>query len=243
MFFFYHESYEVEAMKLIFIGLLFGYLAFAVDNASPKNLTLKRNQTKKNGGSDSVLLSKIVGTAADQVVTSREVQIVNFLERGILTDKNLNLIQPEENRFNVEVAQVLLEIVVQTESSVFEFNQMGDDEFKETLAKVQKNLTNSKDWKSLQTSPAELEKFLKRKLISKKFIKVKSDSMKGFITDAEAKDYFDKNRLKFGQVPFVEFKENIKSFLSQQQLEERLKAWFEIIKKKYKVKNYSNESN
>ncbi len=229
-------------MKRIVIGLLSGCLALAVDNTSPKNMTLKRNQTKKAGGTDSVLISKVVGTAADQVVTSREVQIVNFLERGIVTDKNLNLIQPDEARFNVEVAQVLLEIVVQTESSVFEFNQMGDDEFKETLGKVQKNLASSKDWKTLQASQAELEKFLKRKLISKKFIKVKSDSMKGFITDGEAKDYFDKNRLKFGQVPFMEFKENIKSFLSQQQLEERLKAWFEIIKKKYKVKKYTNET-
>ncbi len=229
-------------MKCFIISLLSGFLALAVDNTSPKNMILKRNQAKKAGSVDSVLISKVVGTAADQVVTSREVQIVNFLERGIVSDKNLNLIQPDDSRFNVEVAQVLLEIVVQTESSVFEFNQMSEDEFKETMSKAQKNLATSKDWKTLQTSTAEFEKFLKRKLISKKFIKVKSDSMKGFITDGEAKDYFDKNRLKFGQVPFAEFKENIKSFLSQQQLEERLKAWFEIIKKKYKVKNYTNES-
>lgn len=229
-------------MNVLFFLIFVGTMAFSADKNSDKNITLKRNQNKKTAHTESILVSKVVGTAAEQVVTSREVQIVNLLEKAIISNKNLTLVQPEDTRFNIEVAQVLLEIVVQAEANVFEFNQLSDDEFKETINTVQKNLTQSKEWKSLQVSVAELEKFLKRKIVSKKFIKVKSDSMKGFITDAEAKDYFDKNRLKFGQVPFAEFRENIKSFLNQQQLEERLKAWFEIIKKKYKVKNYTNES-
>ncbi|MBL7543589.1 MAG: hypothetical protein JNL11_07210 [Bdellovibrionaceae bacterium] len=229
-------------MKIIVAVLVCGSLIWATEKVSDKTITLRRNQVKKTTTSDSVLISKIVGTAADQVITSREVQIVNMLEHGLLADKNLSLISSEDTRFNVEVGQVLLEVVVQAESNVFEFNQVTDDEFKAMMEKIQKNVVPTKEWKNLQVSTPELEKFLKRKLVAKKFIRVKSDSMKGFITDSEAKEYFDKNRLKFGQVPFVQFKENIKTFLSQQQLEERLKAWFEIIKKKYKVKNYTNET-
>lgn len=227
---------------ILFAILLSGSISSAVDKAADKNIVLKRNQAKKAGSAESLLISKIVGTAADQVVTSREVEIVNLLEKGLVSDKNTSPVPVTDTRFNLEVAQVLLEIVVQTESSVFEFNQVTDAEFKDAQETIQRNLANSKEWRALQASSAEIEKFLKRKMISKKFIKVKSDSMKGFITDSEAKDYFDKNRLKFGQVPFVQFKENIKTFLGQQQLEERLKAWFEIIKKKYKVKNYTNET-
>tara|TARA_B110001454_G_C12723278_1_gene436230 strand:- start:28218 stop:28907 length:690 start_codon:yes stop_codon:yes gene_type:complete len=229
-------------MKAVLILIFAGSISFAVDKAHDKNLSLKRGQLKKTGNSESILISKIVGTAADQVVTSREVQIVNLLEKGLISDKNLNLVAPEDNRFNVEVGQVLLEIVVQTESNLFEFDQISDQDFKASIETIQKNLAQSKEWKNLQVSNSELERFLKRKLVAKRFIKVKSDSMKGFITDSEAKEYFDKNRLKFGQVPFAQFKENIKTFLGQQQLEERLKAWFEITKKKYKVKNYTNES-
>lgn len=212
------------------------------EKTSDKTLSIKRGQVKKTANGESVLISKIVGTAADQVVTSREVQIVNLLEKGLISDKNLNLVSPDDTRFNVEVGQVLLEIVVQTESNLFEFDQINDQDFKTSVETINKNLGQSKEWKNLQVSNPELERFLKRKLVAKRFIKVKSDSMKGFITDSEAKEYFDKNRLKFGQVPFAQFKENIKTFLSQQQLEERLKAWFEITKKKYKVKNYTNES-
>lgn len=228
------------------VFLLASSLSFAVSVPAEKNTdkiySVKRGQVKKTVTGESVMVTKIVGTAADQVVTSREVQIVNLLEKGLTSDKNLVLIAVDDPRFNVEVGQVLLEIVVQTDSNLFEFDQVSDQEFKDAVDTIQKNMAQSKEWKALQVSNSELERFLKRKLVAKRFIRVKSDSMKGFITDSEAKDYFDKNRLKFGQVPFSQFKENIKTFLSQQQLEERLKAWFEIIKKKYKVKNYTNES-
>lgn len=229
-------------MKFLVSLVLIGSLSWAVEKPAEKIFSVKRGQVKKTVNGDSVLISKIVGTAADQVVTSREVQIVNLLEKGLISDKNIVVLAPDDTRFNVEVGQVLLEIVVQTESDVFEFNQVTDSEFKAAIDTIQKNLSVSKEWKGLQVSNSELERFLKRKMIAKRFIKVKSDSMKGFITDSEAKEYFDKNRLKFGQVPFAQFKDNIKTFLGQQQLEERLKAWFEIIKKKYKVKNYTNES-
>jgi hypothetical protein len=33
-------------------------------------------------------------------------------------------------------------------------------------------------------------------------------------------------------------KENIRTFLSQQQLQERLRTWFEVIKRKYKARNF-----
>lgn len=237
-------------MKFILSFLLISSISLAIDKVAEKatdkttdkTLSIKRGVVKKTANGESVLISKIVGTAADQVVTSREVQIVNLLEKGLISDKNLNLVNPDDTRFNVEVGQVLLEIVVQTESNLFEFDQINDQDFKMSVETINKNLGPSKEWKNLQVSNPELERFLKRKLVAKRFIKVKSDSMKGFITDSEAKEYFDKNRLKFGQVPFAQFKENIKTFLSQQQLEERLKAWFEITKKKYKVKNYTNES-
>lgn len=229
-------------MKLLACLVFISSFSLAIEKSADKNLSTKRGPTKKAVNGEALLISKVVGTAADQVVTSREVQIVNLLEKALISDQNIILAPIDDTRFNVEVGQVLLEIVVQTESNVFEFNQVTDQEFKIAIETIQKNLGQSKEWKNLQVSNGELERFLKRKLIAKRFIKVKSDSMKGFTTDSEAKEYFDKNRLKFGQVPFVQFKENIKTFLSQQQLEERLKAWFEIIKKKYKVKNYTNET-
>ena len=200
---------------------------------------LSPNQTKKVGGQN--LISQVVGVAGENVVTSREVQIVNLLEKAQKGNEDLKLIDSEDMKFSNEISQVLIEIVVMSEANVFDLSPLKKEEFESESTRLQKKLAASSDWKKLQVSSLEFEKFLRRKMVAKKFINLKSDSMKGIISDQEAKDYFEKNRLKFGQVPFAEFKENIKTFLSQQQLEERLTAWFEVIKKKYKVKNYQNE--
>ncbi|MCK6598788.1 MAG: hypothetical protein L6Q37_10525 [Bdellovibrionaceae bacterium] len=200
---------------------------------------LLANQNKKTSGQN--LISQVVGVAGENVVTSREVQIVNLLEKAQKGSEELKLIDSEDMKFSNEISQVLIEIVVMSEANVFDLSPLKKEEFESESARLQKKLAASSDWKKLQVSSLEFEKFLRRKMVAKKFINLKSDSMKGIISDQEAKDYFEKNRLKFGQVPFTEFKENIKTFLSQQQLEERLTAWFEVIKKKYKVKNYQNE--
>lgn len=188
------------------------------------------------------LISKTVGMAAESVVTSREVIINAAIEQALSKNKSISVIDINSKNFNNELTQNLIEIVVYSEAVLFDVSQLAEDEYKLAIQDVSKVLQTNPAWKSLKVTNAELESFLKRKLLAKKFIKIKSDSMKGFITDQEAKEYYEKNRIKFGQLPFVEFKENIKSFLTQQQLEERLKSWFEIIKKKYKVKNYLNDN-
>lgn len=230
---------KVKLIQLLLSIILTQSLVFAE--------VVKVNSAKAKKTDVSSLISQVVGVAGDQIVTSREVQIVNLLEKSLTgseetKSEEFKAVTIDDPKFNLEITQVLLEIVVMNESLVFEMNQVKDDEFKEVSQKSQKKLAASTEWKKLQVSKDEFEKFLKRKLIAKKFIKIKSDSMKGFISDQEAKEYFEKNRLKFGQVPFSQFKENIKTFLAQQQLEERLTTWFEVIKKKYKVKNYHNEN-
>lgn len=221
--------------KLSLFVLFFPLMLFA----EKKLLNVKKNNAKVD---NEQFISQVVGMAGDQVVTSREVQIVNLLEKALSSSaEDLKLINYDDSKFNLEITQVLLEIVVMNESLVFEMNQVKEEEFKESQQNVIKKLSAVSDWRKLQVSGVELEKFLRRKMIAKRFIKIKSDSMKGFISDQEAKEYFEKNRLKFGQVPFSQFKENIKTFLAQQQLEERLTSWFEVIKKKYKVRNYHSE--
>lgn len=225
-------------MSKYFLAFIISLMTFHAVLAEKVSLTAKKNLKAEN----EVLISQVVGVAGDEIVTSREVQIVNLLEKAIgNSSEELKTISIEDAKFNLEITQVLLEIVVMNESLVFEMNQIKEEEFKEDQQNVMKKLNSSAEWKKLQVSSIELDKFLRRKKIAKKFIKVKSDSMKGFISDQEAKDYFEKNRLKFGQVPFAQFKENIKAFLAQQQLEERLTSWFEVIKKKYKVRNYHSE--
>lgn len=187
-------------------------------------------------------MTETVGQVSDYVVTSREVQIAMVIENILFPPKTplkgLYEVRPGQTEFRNAVTNVLLEAVVAMEAENFNVAAISDEELKSAIAKVERAVSGRAYWGDLEVSSGELKRFTARKLTSKSFWKFKSSSMTGIITDQEAQAYYDKNRVKFGSHPFESFKDNIKTFLAQQQLEERIRAWFEVIKRKYKVRNF-----
>ena len=191
------------------------------------------------------VVSQSVGQVGDRVVTSREVQISAAIDRVLFPQKEKAVsaeIKLGDPAMLNEVTAVLLEVVVFREAESFSVARVTDEQVLESVRKVEKSLEGKPYWQSLEVSNAELKKFVAQKLAAKAFIQFKTNSMVGVISDSEALAYYEKNRLKFGELPFASFKENIKTFLAQQQLEERTRAWFEIIKRKYKVRNILAEN-
>lgn len=190
----------------------------------------------------SQVVTETVGQVSDYVVTSREVQISMVIENILYPPKiplkGLFEVRPGREEFRNAVTSVLLEVVVSLEAENFNVANISDEDVKVALLKIEKAVEGRSYWDDLDVSGVELKKFTQRKLVAKSFLKFKTTSMSGIITDQEAQAYFDKNRVKFGATPFESFKNNIKAFLAQQQLEERLRAWFEVIKRKYKVRNF-----
>ncbi len=188
------------------------------------------------------VISETVGQVADHVVTSREVQISSVVESVLFPGKNKSVqiaeINPGLPEFRAALTNVLLEAVVSLEAANFNVTTLTEADLNSAIAKVERAVTGKKYWTKLEVSEAELRKFTQRKLSSKDFLKFKTNSMSGIITDQEALAYYEKNRVKFGGTSFEAFKENIKSFLAQQQLEDGLRSWFEVIKRKYKVRNF-----
>ena len=186
------------------------------------------------------LISTGVGMVRGQVMTSREVQIQNLLEIA-LYDKDpgykLKKLSLDSKAFSKAVQDSLLESVVALEAQNFNVVQLAPEEFQASERKVMRVLKNASAWKDLRVSPLEFEAGLKRKVQSKKFVQFRSQSSILPVTDMEAQKYFNENRLKFGNLPFENFKENIKSFLSRSQVDKRLKDWYEVLLSKYQVKN------
>lgn len=181
-----------------------------------------------------------VGTVKGEVVTSREVQIQNLLdivlypkESGV-QPKNLPL---DSKAFAKVVQDTLLEYAIALEAQNFNVANVGADEVSRLERKAVNKLKNSGDWKSLKVSDKELKAGLDRKIHAKKFIEFRAQSSVLPITDGEALKYFNENRLKFGELPYENFKENIKSYLSRTQVERRLKDWYDVLLNKYQVKN------
>jgi hypothetical protein len=199
-----------------------------------------------------VVVSQSVGQVGDRVITSREVQISAVLTRTLFPVKEvaketksstgLYEVHLGDSLIMAEVTALLLEVVVDREAESFSVAKVSDEQLQQSLRKVEKAVEGKAYWDSLEVSPTELKKFVLQKLTAKAFIQFKTNSMVGIISDAEALAYYEKNRLKFGDLAFATFKENIKTFLAQQQLEERTRAWFEIIRRKYKVRNILAEN-
>jgi hypothetical protein len=199
------------------------------------------------------IVSKVVGQVSDYFITSREIQAQVLLASIISSDlslkneslKNDNLkeklkensiLEISSKEFQGVLSQTILERVVGLEADSFSFAQISESEINEFKKSVESNLKDKTIWKNLQVEDSELISWFKIKKRAQKYIEYKTESSSMRISDDEARNYFDQNRYKFGSAGFVAFKENIRQFLLKQKIVSSLKEWFEVLRKKYKVR-------
>lgn len=183
------------------------------------------------------VFSSTVGSVDGGVFTTRDGALSGLMDRLLAGAKDPGPPSlPGSPVGRREAAALLLEEAVAREASSFKIGDAPADEIKALAQKAEKHIAGNKDWKKFAYTAEEIHRTAERKLSAKNLIRIRSESMKGSISDAEAQAYFEKNRVKFGSLPFASFKNNIKAFLAQQQLEERLRSWFEILRRKYKVR-------
>lgn len=204
-------------------------------------LAASKSYSASPGTPLSRVVTKVVGEAKDQFITSREVQINDAVETvlaGKGQGKSLQIVEIGHENFPAKVTDVLTEWIVYFEAQSFSADAVSKATIEEATQKVEKGTAGSVAFKRLDVSKLELEEMLKRKLSAKAFIRLKTESSLMPVTDAEAQTYFKKNRIKFGNLPFSAFKDSIKAHLRQQQMDRRMKDWLDILQKKYKVRNF-----
>lgn len=76
---------------------------------------------------------------------------------------------------------------------------------------------------------------MKQKISSQKFIEFKSKASYVPVTEAEAFNYYNNNKDKYDGKEYKSIKEGLKKSLAKLQAEQRLEAWYDILKKKYDV--------
>lgn len=192
--------------------------------------------------SKSRVISMAVGQVRDHVVTSREVRINQAIEAALYADKDSRS-TPELGTpaFAKQVTAVLLEWVVFLEAKSLAVSEVSESELSEAKDKLEGLLKANKGWKELKVSEKEKMAALARKLQAKKLIRFRADSAVMPIGESEAQRYFEQNRMKFGNLTYENMRTNIKTSLARQQVERRLKDWFEVLQAKYKVRNFLSE--
>lgn len=201
-----------------------------------------------NSGQADTIISQVVGQAGDIVVTSREVKINHFIETTIFSDDKAVAahLKDDEKGFDKEISRTLLEIAVSREADVFNAAQIPDEDVLKTIALVRNAASRPAHvayWSKLSPTQQELKATVSQKLRAKRFIQFKTRASIVPVTDAEALQYYQKNRSRFGNAPFTQFKESIKSLLSQEQANQRLRDWFELLQRKYRVRKITANAN
>lgn len=187
------------------------------------------------------LFVKLVGAVDKRPLTSREVQANYFIDRLFYKDSKPSQVDIGTEEFNSAVNRLIVEIIVFEEAVNFGVATVSEQEVQADLKRI-KGLIQSKPalrgkWQEFGYTDPQLKEMIDRKLRANKFIKYKSNSSYVQVSDDEAQEYFNRNRIKFGSVDFDSFRPNIKRFLAKKNAEDRLRDWFEVLRKKYKVKN------
>lgn len=194
------------------------------------------------GSSKGKLISQAVAQVSQHVVTSREVVISYIIDQALAQKKSNNgdkskwLIKEGTEDFQKHLTQVLLESVVQMEAENFSVGDVTVEEAQKQAKQVDEIVKAWPPWEALEVSSAESEQMITRKMRAKNFLKFKLETAGVQISDDEAKAFYDKNRVKFGNAPFSQFKDGIKEVLAEEMMQEKLKDWFDILKRKYRVK-------
>lgn len=167
--------------------------------------------------------------------------IENALYRSKKRKSKTIRLDEESKPFRREVTANLLEWAVYLESKGFTSSKVTKKELAMAKVRLRNGLFKSQSWLRLQVTTPEIDLVLKRKIVAKRFVRFKAESSAVTVTDEEALSYFEANRLKFGNMPFSNFKKNIKVFLGRKQMDRRLRDWFQVLQSKYKVRNFLME--
>lgn len=191
------------------------------------------------------LISTTAGQVKNHVVTSREVELNYMIEKVLGGDEReisaISRLDIETKSFSKEVNAVLAEWMIYFESESFTAASVTQEQINKALTAGLERLNKIKVFKALEPEEKEVREMFERKLKAKALTRFKSESSVVPVTDADAKTYFEQNRTKFGNLPFENFKDNIKSFLMRQQVDSRIKDWFEVLRSKYRVRNFLSE--
>lgn len=191
-----------------------------------------------------VSVTRVVGEVGSRVVTSREVRLNDAMAQVMVGLPALGsggakkkIVQPTDPAFPPTVLRVLDEWAVYFEATEIGAKSVDKDEVAKAVKSVGENWKDVADWTKLEPSAQEIKDSIERKLIVQNFERLKGDASLVTVSDAEAQQYYKKNRLRFGNLPFENFKDNIKAALVRSQTERRLFEWRAVLRRKYRVRN------
>lgn len=224
------------------LAVLLATMTFLTSNAFSQEGSKQEGSKQENVKSDqgkSETVSRVVGEVGPRIVTSREVRMneaIGQVLQGVPSLKRV--LSANDPGFPNQVLRVLDEWTVYLEAGEIGSKATDKAEIQRMAKAVADGWKSNSDWEKIEPSASEIREIVERKLVAQNLERLKSDASLVNVTDAEALQYYKKNRLRFGNMPFESFKENIKTALVRSQTERRLFEWRSVLRRKYRVRNF-----
>jgi len=207
-------------------------LAAAPVTASTPALTVK----------PTVIISRAIGEVGEHIVTSREVIVSDAIDQALADPPpqaaESRILNGDEKIFPAEDQKFLDVWIVCLEAKSLAAQPVSRTDLQAAIKKVQDYWAGKSAWQDLEVSNDEIRDIAGRILTARAFEKLKADPQLAPVSDDDAQTYYLKNRTRFGSLPFPALKESIKTFLAKQQTEHRLVEWRDVLRHKYKVRNF-----
>lgn len=197
-----------------------------------------------------VVVLEAVGQVGSDLVSSRQVRLSEMIDRWNLlppesrkrlTEESIRPWRAEEKseEFKSQVSTLLLQIMLtkEAESLGTAPDDVGQDQA--VALELIKDLSAAKSWKQLEAKQEEVVKMVRMKRLASEFLKLKTESGAGSVSEADLKAYYSRNKSKLAGVSYDLVKPVIRERLQQENQVTHLRDWFEILKRKYNVQYFS----
>ncbi len=184
-------------------------------------------------------INQVEAEIGESLISSRDIYINLAVEQIVfLNKKTIKLPKLNSKLFKEVVASYIVEQLVFKEADLT--IDKATLEGPRRANKVLKQLKRDKHWKNLRPSLVELQVVINTKHTSKEVIKKRIEFAKVPISDQEVLVYFEQNKKDFAGLGINKFKENIRSLLSQRDIDKKLADWISFLRTKYSPENIAS---
>lgn len=173
-----------------------------------------------------------IAKVGDQVITTRDLQINQFLN-----EVENPLGQYLEKRDPLR--EITWEYLIFQESKTVLDQGISETDVQSYLNQFKKKSEGDRLWKTMQVGDKALKDSIRRKLIVKRLVNLKMPENLVAIDEESVESYYTLNRVQLGNRPLADVREKIIKGLKEQKMQERFKDWMGAITRTHGVVYFS----
>lgn len=173
-----------------------------------------------------------IAQVRNHVITSRELAIHEALDKvlGSRSDRT-KLDQPLE--------LLIREWLLFYEAKSFYNNPVALSEIESDFKEAVAGLKRAGSWQKLAMSKDEIRQKIIRRLEADRLYLFKKKASALPVTLSELESEYAQKKILYGSAPFSEVREKIRQDKAEENLNQRLEQWFQILEKKYNVQRFA----